>query len=90
MTKEMMLHNIIVHVARTWERVRVEQPQEEMDYDNIESVDEIISISYKILDDEIIQKIMIDEDFDWSETKEGFSDTYIENLAEKIIEEEYL
>ena len=88
-TKEIedILHNtIVVHVARTWERIRLKQPYAEMPHDNISSVDTILEIAYSVLKDEVIQDFVVRQSGDvWLETKEGMSDTYIEALAEKHI-----
>tara|TARA_B100000902_G_scaffold288863_1_gene275061 strand:- start:32 stop:337 length:306 start_codon:yes stop_codon:yes gene_type:complete len=88
-TKEIedILHNtIVVHVARTWERIRLKQPYAEMPDDNISSVDTILEIAYSVLKDEVIQDFVVRQSGDvWLETKEGMSDIYIESLAEKHI-----
>ena len=91
-TKRELLNIIIIHVARTWERVRLTQPFEEMPQDNIESIESILEIADKISNDKVITKFMKSKDVDFweKETKEGFSDWYIENLAEKIITKDYL
>ena len=86
---------ILIHTARTWERIRMQQKNEEMPLDNIASAEEIIEIADTILDDKVIQKFIKCKDYDnwdwYKETKEfHFSDTYIEHLAEVIIKEEYL
>jgi hypothetical protein len=86
---------IIVHTARTWERIRVEQPFQEMDLDNIESAEAILEIAKTIFEDEVIQKFIKCKNYDkwhWEkETKDfWFSDSYIEHLAEEIIKEKYL
>jgi hypothetical protein len=93
-TKTYLFNTVLVHVARTWERIRVEQPHQWMGYDNIESVDEIVTITDSIMEDQILKKFLIPEEWenwDWDrETGEGCSDIYIENLANKIIFEDYL
>lgn len=93
--KKFVKQIILIHTARTWERIRMEQEHEEMPLDNIESAEEIIEIADTIFDDEVIQKFIKCKDYDnwdWQkETKEfDFSDSYIEHLAEVIIKEEYL
>ena len=89
-----IFNNILVHVSRTWERTRVKQPFEEMIMDNIESVDAIVEIADRIILDSVIQEFINTENrenWDWSDkTEEGCSDTYIERLAQEIIDKEYL
>ena len=87
-----LFNNIIVHVSRTWERIRLEQPFQEMPEDNIESVDSIVHIADRILLDEVIQKfINSGNEWSWSdETDEDYSDTYIEGLASDIILTEFI
>lgn len=88
-----VFNTILVHVARTWERIRVEQPHQDMGIDNIESVDVIVSIADEILKDSVIRDFIENDrtDWDWDEkTGEGCSDIYIENLAHKIISVNYL
>ncbi|MBP7845842.1 MAG: hypothetical protein KA007_00190 [Candidatus Pacebacteria bacterium] len=91
-TKERLFSIVLIHTARTWERLRLEQEFEEMPCDNIGSVEEIIDIAEKILEDKILKQFLKSgDDWDWEEkTSEGFSDTYIEKLAEEIIKENYL
>ena len=93
-TKELEdnIHNIIVvHTARTWERLRLKQAYEEMHQDNIASVDTILQIAYKILKDKVIQDFIVRQSEDvWLETDQGMSDVYIESLAEKEIKNNYL
>jgi hypothetical protein len=88
-TKEIedILHNtIVVHVARTWERIRLKQPYQEMPDDNIASVDTILQIAYRILKDNVIQDFVVRQSGDvWQETEQGMSDVYIEALAENHI-----
>lgn len=83
---------ILVHVARTWERIRITQPFEEMKQDNIMSSEcAIPEIASQIIDDKIIQEfIMTNNGEVWLKTKQGVSDCYIESLAEKLITENYL
>lgn len=82
---------VLVHVSRTWERLRILQPYQEMPLDNIESVDEIVSISDYIMEDDVIKDFILnhnDPDWSWEErTKDVacFSDQYIEHLAETEI-----
>ena len=93
--KKFVLNISIIHTARTWERIRLEQPFEEMPLDNIESTEAIIEIAEEIQNDAVIQKFIKCKDYDswdWEKETKGysFSDTYIEYLAEKIITEEYI
>ena len=93
--KKFVFNISVVHTARTWERIRLEQPFEEMPLDNIESAEAIIEIAEEIQNDEVIQRFLKCKDYDnwdWEEETDGysFSDTYIEYLAEKIIKEKYL
>jgi hypothetical protein len=96
MSKDKIVFNIsIVHTARTWERIRLERPFEEMPLDNIESAEAIIQIVDEIQNDAVIQRFIKCKDYDnWDWEKEtngyGFSDTYIEHLAEEIIRNNYL
>ncbi len=83
---------VLIHTARTWERLRLLQPNEEMPFDNIGSTDEIVEISEKIMKDKIIKGfIKTKNKSDYFERKTNeLSDTYIENLAEKLIFEIYI
>ena len=90
-SKIYMFNTILVHVARTWERIRLEQEHEEMPQDNIESVDSIVAIADTILEDSVVKDFLRFQDGDvWANTDEGISDVYIENLAETIIKNDYL
>ena len=91
------MHNIIlVHVARTWERIRLKQPYEEMPQDNIGSaLNSIPEIAYTIYQSKIIQDLMSyqGDDWNWRIRTKGyaeFSDTYIERYAEEIIYSDYI
>ena len=92
MNKE--IYNIVlVHTARTWERMRLTQPHQEMPFDNIASTDEIEEIASTIYDNDIIQGFLTDEikdDYWINNTVEGMSDIYIEAEAERIINDEIL
>jgi hypothetical protein len=92
MNKE--IYNIIlIHTARTWERIRITQTHQEMPFDNIGSTDEIEKIATMIYHVAIIQGFLTIENTDnyWVDnTDEGMSDTYIEGQAEQIILDEYL
>ncbi len=87
---------ILVHVARTWERIRLEQPYQEMPSDNIESANSSIpEIAYIIYKTKVIQKLINydKDDWVWSKITNGyadFSDTYIEQKAHEIIHNDYL
>ena len=91
------IYNIIlVHTARTWERIRLTQPHQEMPYDNIASTDEIEHIASVIYHNDIIQGFLnapddLSKDRWWIDnTLHGMSDAYIEVEAENIINREYL
>jgi hypothetical protein len=94
MNSRALFNTILVHVSRTWERIRIEQPQQEMPVDNIGSVDNIVQIADEVFEDKAIQKFLREKDKDnWSweeETGDCFSDSYIEGLAEKIIRKDIL
>jgi len=85
------IYNIIlIHTTRTWERIRVKQPFQEMPYDNIDSTDCIQEIATRINDDDVIQEFLKNRKGDiWIDVG-GASDTYIEHIAEKIITTELL
>ena len=92
-----MFNTILIHVSRTWERVRITQPYEEMPQDNIESADDAIpNITEEIFFNDVIQGFLnaseeVKCDGYWEKnTKEGMSDCYIEELAKQIITREYL
>tara|TARA_R110000824_G_scaffold251297_1_gene439980 strand:- start:854 stop:1144 length:291 start_codon:yes stop_codon:yes gene_type:complete len=91
------IYNIIlVHTARTWERMRLTQPHQEMPYDNIASTDEIQEVASTIYHNDIIQGFLnapddLSKDRWWIDNvDEGMSDEYIEVEAENIINREYL
>jgi len=87
---------ILIHVARTWERVRMTQPHQEMPQDNIESAeDSIPSITYTIFNNDIIQGFLtaseeVKSDNYWGKNTGTMSDWYIEQVAEDIIKKDYL
>ena len=92
-----MYDYILIHVARTWERTRMEQPYQEMPQDNIESAEDAIpSIADTIFENDIIQGFLnaseeVKADDYWTKnTQEEMSDWYIESVAEKIIIKNYL
>jgi hypothetical protein len=83
-----VFNTILVHASRTWERVRVkEMPHQEMPYDNIESVDIIVSVADSIMNTDIIKKF-IESNNDWCWRRDanvGCSDEFIESKAYEII-----
>tara|TARA_R110000868_G_scaffold188389_1_gene431120 strand:+ start:710 stop:994 length:285 start_codon:yes stop_codon:yes gene_type:complete len=92
MKRDSKIFNIIlVYVSRTWERIRLTQPFEEMSMDNISSVDFIVEVADDIYDNDIIQGFVGDttqQDY-FLNTVGVLSDTYIESEAEKIIRKEF-
>lgn len=87
---------VLIHVARTWERIRLKQKHQEMPEDNIESAScGIPEVTYEVFKDKVIQEF-IDyqrDDWDWNKKTKGyasFSDEYIENRAYEIIYKNYL
>jgi hypothetical protein len=90
--RERQIYNtILIHTARVWERVRLEQKNEEMPYDNIASTEIIEEVATDILDCKLIREFLKalkkGKSWDWEEESgEGFSDTFIESMArDKII-----
>ena len=91
----MVFNDVLIHTARTWERIRLDQEFQEMRYDNIESCDCIVAVAGDIFESELIQKFLKStarerRGFWERETEEGFSDNYIESLAHDKIYNEYL
>jgi hypothetical protein len=90
-----MFNNILVHVARTWERIRQERPHQEMPLDNIQSVDEIVLIADEIFLSDVIQKFLNaseeekSNDF-WDKNVGTMFDCHVEEVAHKRIMEEYI
>ena len=79
---------IVIHVARTWERVRKEKDNNELDmpYDNIESVDVIQTIAEIIMSCAMIREFIKTRDgMIWNREGDGCSDIYIERKAIEII-----
>ena len=79
---------IVIHVARTWERVRREKDNNELDmpYDNIESVDVIQTIAEIIMSYAMIREFIKTRDgMIWNREGDGCSDIYIERKAIEII-----
>jgi len=89
---ERQLFNIVlIHVARSWERVRLEQDFEEMPQDNLESLESIQDIATEIMDDKHIVMFLKSKENDYFITHTNeMSDSYIENLATKIIKQHYI
>lgn len=89
-----MYNYVLVNTSRTWERIRLTQPNQEMPHDNIASVDEIIKVAESIYSNPIIQRFINateEEDDYWlKNTKQGFSDLFIEEVADTLIKEFYL
>lgn len=87
---------ILIHTARTWERVRLHQPHEEMPIDNIGSTDVICQIADEIYNNPVIQLFVNGneetkrDDFWIKNTEQGMSDWFIEAQAELIINKHYL
>ena len=86
------IYNIVmIHTARTWERLRIEQPNEEMPLDNICSTEAIEEIATIIINNKVLQEFLLDLDSQiWHDTLDGTSDVYIERIARDLITEEYL
>ena len=91
------IYNIVlVHTARTWERMRLTQPYQEMPFDNIASTEEIEHVASVIYHNDIIQGFInltddLSKDRWWIDNvDEGMSDAYIEGQAEQILLDEYL
>jgi len=90
-TNKELFNYILVHVSRTWERIRLTQPHQEMPWDNIESVDFIVVVADRIYETDVIQGFANDttqQDY-FLNTTGVLSDTYIEGLASSIIEKEF-
>ena len=89
---ERQIHDIIlIHVARTWERIRVTRPHQEMPADNIASTDIIEQIAYEIFKLPLVQEFLEERDgCIWDRFGDGNSDVYIERCAREIIESDYL
>ncbi len=79
---------IVIHVARTWERVRKEKDNNDLDmpYDNIGSVDVIQTIAEIIMSYAMIREFIKTKDGTiWNREGDGWSDGYIERKAIEII-----
>ena len=84
LNRDFLRANVIVHVARTWERIRLDQDNQEMPLDNIASVDAIVEIADDIMHNETV-KLLLDTDIkDWdlfAATGHYCSDSFFEELA---------
>lgn len=89
---ENQIHNIIlIHTARTWERIRVKQPHQEMPLDNIASTEAIEGIAYDICKTDLIQEFIKTQDSSlWNKYGDGMSDVYIERIATEIITKKFI
>ena len=91
-----MYNYILVNTARTWERIRVSRPHQEMPSDNIASVDEIIEVAEHIYSNPVIQRFINASeevkrnDYWLKNTHQGFSDAFIEEEAYLLITDWYL
>ena len=82
---------ILIHTARTWERLRLTQEHEEMPLDNISSTEAIEEVSTEIINSVIIQEFLTHRDGSiWDRSGYGCSDAYIDNPATKILVTEFL
>jgi len=87
---------VLVHVSRTWERIRMNQEHEEMPVDNIASTDVIGQIATQIFEGKVMQGFVNgseevrNNDYWMNNTEEGMSDIFIEALATEIIRVDYL
>jgi hypothetical protein len=96
MTNQKFIYDyVLVNTARTWERLRVATPNKEMPFDNIGSVEEIIKVAENIYSGEIIQGFInasedVRRDYWIENTIQGFSDIFIEEMAEILICDWYL
>ncbi len=94
--KEELRNIILVHTARTWERIRVKQAHVEMPQDNIMSASVAIpEIANEILQTAVMQRLLksTGDDWDWGRETKGYaymSDCYIEQKAHEIIYNDYL
>jgi|AOAMet11_17_M020_2_1038521.scaffolds.fasta_scaffold15860_1 hypothetical protein len=86
------IYNIIlVHVARTWERLRLNQPHQEMPLDNIESPEELQIIADFVIETDLVQEFLTNRDGSiWDKFGDGCSDVYIERVGAEYINENYL
>lgn len=90
-----MYNYILIHVSRTWERIRMAQPFEEMTQDNIESAEDgIPHVADMIFDNVIIQGFLnasegVKQDDYWDKNTGTMSDWYIEQVAHNYIMQNY-
>lgn len=86
-----LFNTILIHVARTWERIRVTRPNQEMPLDNIASTEVIEEIALMIYSNEVVQGFLDSNDWDyWMTTTNMMSDAYIEEVAFGIISKNFL
>jgi len=84
-------NTILIHTARTWERMRVKQPHQEMPIDNIGSTECIEEVAIQIIYDDVIQEFLETRDGEvWTKVDGGASDSYVESMAEQIIRKEFI
>ena len=83
-------NTILIHTARTWERIRVKQPHQEMPIDNIGSTECIEEISIQIIYDDVIQEFLETRNPALWTKVGGASDSYIESMAEQIIRKKFI
>ena len=86
-SEQYVYNTILVHVSRTWERIRLESPTKELTFDEIESVDQIVRIADEILNIKIIQEyIQSDHQLDFFYNRTGkLSDDYITDKSYLLI-----
>lgn len=86
-----LFNTILIHVARTWERIRVTRPNQEMSLDNIASTEVIEEIAFTIYSNEVVQGFLDSNDWDyWMTTTNMMSDEYIEEVAFSIISKNFI
>ena len=86
-----LFNTILIHVARTWERIRVTRPNQEMPFDNIASTEIIEEIATDIYFNDVVQGFLNSNDWDyWMTTTNMMSDAYIEETAFSIISKNFI
>ncbi len=91
-----MYNLVLIHVARTWERIRMQQVDQTMPCDNIASIDAIGIVATEIFKGEVIQGFVNGSeevrmnDYWIKNTEEGMSDIFIEALADRLIIEGWI
>ena len=86
-----LFNTVLIHVARTWERIRVTRPHQEMPIDNIASTEVIEEIAFMIYSNDVVQGFLDSNDWDyWMTTTNMMSDAYIEEVAFNIISKNFL